>query len=96
MKVLKEEKVVEQLISDEENEGLVSLIGQQVMILCNCYIYTGRLVGVNKEDIKLESPKIVYETGAWDKTSMDDAQAIPSPCYIKIGHIESYHITNKK
>ena len=40
-------------------EGFLALLGQTITCFCAVYIYTGKLVGVNEDCIKLEAPKIV-------------------------------------
>ena len=82
-------------ITEESGEGLVKLMGENVILFCLNYIYTGKLVGVNTTCVLLESPKIVYETGAFDKTNFTDAQALPFDLYIQTGAIESFAKTNK-
>lgn len=83
-------------VTEVEGEGLVALLGQQVIIFCMNYIYTGTLSGVNTNDIMLENAAIVYETGAFDKKSFMDAQKLPFPLYIRTNSIESYSQTDKK
>lgn len=90
MKVSKEAKVVQETIVEEENEGLLALLGQQVTLFCAVYIYTGKLVGVNKTCIKLENPKIVYETGAFNTKDWKDAQALPNDFYVQTAMIEGF------
>lgn len=94
MKVLKQQEVIiqSQTIENDENEGLVSLLGQTITLFCAVYIYTGKLVGVNKTCIKLETPKIVYETGAFNTKDWKDAQALPNEIYIQTAMIESFGI----
>jgi hypothetical protein len=85
MKVLA--KAVE--VSDE---GLESLMGEIITVFCAVYIYTGKLIGVNDSCIKLQSPKIVYETGAFNEKNWKDAQALPNDLYIQLGMIEAFGI----
>ena len=92
MKVLKEKKVIEETIVEEENEGLVSLLGQTVTFFCAVYIYTGELIGVNKTCVKLKNPKIVYETGSFAEKHWKDAQALPNEMYIQLGLVESFGV----
>ena len=92
MKVLKAQQVVAESIVEEENEGLLALLGHQVTFFCAVYIYTGKLIGVNKTCIKLENPKIVYETGAFDTKTWKDAQSLPNEFYIQVGMIEGFGI----
>ena len=92
MKVLKPEQVVKETIVEDENEGLIALLGQTVTLFCAVYIYTGKLVGVNKTCIKLENPKIVYETGEFTSKLWKDAQALPNDFYIQIAMIEGFGV----
>lgn len=83
-------------VTEVEGEGLIGLLGKNVLIFCMNYIYTGELEGVNTNDILLKNPRIVYETGAFDSDSFTDAQKLPHSLYIRINSIESYSETNKK
>ena len=75
----------------KEAEGLESLLGETVLIICACYFYTGKLVGVNSTCIKLEDASIVYETGAWNEKNYKDAQRLPTKHhYVATGMIESF------
>ena len=81
------------LIETQEGEGLESLIGQEVTFFCINYIYVGKLIGVNKDCVKLESPKIVYETGEFSEKDWKDAQSLPHKYfYIATQAIESFGI----
>jgi hypothetical protein len=82
-------------VEEVEGEGFIGLMGEQVLVFCLNYIYTGKLVGVNTTCIKLESPKIVYETGGFSKKEFTTAEALPNELYIQTGAIESFHKTNK-
>jgi hypothetical protein len=79
-------------VMEVENEGLVSLLGQTVTLFCAVYIYTGKLVGVNSTYVKLENPKIVYETGPFDQKNWKDAQSLPNEFYIQTAMIEGFGI----
>lgn len=92
MKVLKEAKVVAETIEEIEEEGFLALLGKQVTLFCAVYIYTGKLVGVNKTCIKLENPKIVYETGAFSDKNWKDAQSLPNEMYIQTAMVESFGV----
>lgn len=87
-------KVVQ--VTEVEGEGLEMLLDKQVMLFCLNYIYTGKLIGVNKTCVLLENPSIVYETGAFDKTTFPDAQKLPFQHYVQTSAIESFGETNKK
>ena len=92
MKILTEKKVVvqEATITEEENEGLIALLGQTVTFFCAVYIYTGKLVGVNKTCIKLENPHIVYETGSFSNKEWKDAQKLPNELYLQVAMVEAF------
>ena len=79
-------------VVEVENEGLVGLLGQTITCFCAVYIYTGKLVGVNDDCIKLENPRIVYETGDFGTKTWKDAQSLPNELYIQKGMIEAFGI----
>jgi hypothetical protein len=79
------------LIESNEGEGLLSLMGKEVTFFCANYIYAGKLVGVNETCVKLENPKIVYETGAFSDKAWKDAQGLPNKFfYIQLSAVESF------
>ena len=78
-------------VVEVEGDGLEGLLGQNILVLCENYFYTGKLVGVNKTFIKLESPSIVYETGAWTTKGYTDSQKLPvNEWFVERTAIESY------
>ena len=82
---------MKKIIECEDQEGLDSLLGQVVTLFCMNYFYTGKLVGVNTTCVKLENPKIVYETGEFGNKDWKDAQALPKKYwYVQIVAIESF------
>lgn len=83
-------------VTEVEGEGLEALMDKNVMLFCMNYIYTGRLVGVNKTCVLLDAPKIVYETGSFSDPNFKDAQALPHQLYVQVSAIESFGETNKK
>jgi len=80
-------KIVE--VSDEGFEGL---LGETVTLFCMNYFYSGKLVGVNATCVKLEDPKIVYETGEWSSKDWSDAQSLPGDIYVQISSVEAFGI----
>jgi hypothetical protein len=44
-------------------DGLDKLLGENVEVYCLNYIYAGKLIGVNDQDICLGACVLVYETG---------------------------------
>ena len=68
-----------------------SLLGEDVLIFCLNYIYTGRLDAVNDITITLKNPRIVYETGAFSEKAYKDAQPLHCDTWnISISAIESF------
>ncbi len=84
-------KVLE-TIREEANEGFIALLGQTITVFCMNYIYTGKLIGVNDTQIKLETPSIVYETGPFNTKDWKDAQRLPNDLYIRLSAVEAYAI----
>ena len=81
------------LVEQAEGEGLESLMGQEITLFGVNYIYAGKLVGVNSVCVKLENPKIVYETGAFAEPSWKDVQSLPSKFfYVMLSAVESFGI----
>lgn len=77
-------------VQEVEGEGLVGLMGENVMLFCLNYIYAGKLAGVNEHDVLLENAQIVYETGELTAKKFQDAQPLPAPLYVRVSAIESY------
>lgn len=92
MKVLKEAKIVAETVEEIEEEGFLALLGKQITCFCAVYIYTGKLLGVNKTCIKLEYPEIVYETGDFSTKTWKDAQALPNEIYLQTAMIEAFGV----
>ena len=46
-------------IVETSGDGLEGLLGEEVAIWCECYIYAGKLVGVNEHDVLLEDARLV-------------------------------------
>ena len=80
------------LVREVEGEGLESFLGQTITLFCGVYIYTGKVTGVNATCVKLESAKIVYETGELTSGSWKDAQALPGTWYVATQAIESFGV----
>jgi hypothetical protein len=83
-------------VVEVENEGLVSLLGQDIDIDTGVYIYAGRLVGVNSSYIKIENPHIVYETGDHKGKKYARAESLNRPCqYVMLSGIISFGPTTR-
>lgn len=77
-------------VAEVSGEGLESLLGERVMLLCLNYIYSGTLEGVNTDCVLLTDASIVYETGEWSSKQWKDAQRLPcEKLYVQRGAIES-------
>lgn len=63
-------------VQEIEGEGLESLLGERVLIMCAGYFYEGKLIGVNESFIKLDDSAIVYSTGEWNNESYADIQKL--------------------
>lgn len=88
------EKHMKRLVEEVQGEGLESLLGERVTLLCINYFYTGKLVGVNETCVLLENPAIVYETGEWTDGKYRDEQALPGTLYVQTAAIESFGALN--
>ena len=77
-------------IVEVSDEGLEGLLGETVTLFCMNYFYTGELVGVNKTCVRLDNPKIVYDTGEWSSKDWGDAQSLPNTIYVQVSSIEEF------
>jgi len=79
------------IVETNETEGLESLLGEEVTLWCECYIYAGKLIGVNSSFVKLTDAKIVYETGPLTEKGFKDAQPLPGDSwYVQTAKIEAF------
>lgn len=78
------------VVKEVECEGLMALIGKRVTLFCNSYFYTGDLVGVNDDCVKLSNAGIVYETGPLTDKKWQDMQPLPGDGYVQRAAIESF------
>jgi len=77
-------------VTEVEGEGLESLLGEPVILMCMNYHYVGKLVGVNERFCLLEDGAICYETGAFDAKTWKDAQKVGQPLYVVLDKVEAY------
>lgn len=78
-------------IVEIEGDGLQSLLGEKVLIMCMNYFYTGVLSGVNEDSIALNEAQIVYETGPFSNKKFKDSQNLPADeWFVRIETIESF------
>ena len=83
---------MKKIVREVETEGLEKLLGERVTLFCLNYIYTGKLVGVNKQCVLLSDAGVVYETGELGNKDWKDMQKLPKDWYVKRASIESYGI----
>lgn len=89
MKMLKE-------VVEVEKEGLMALLGKDVVIYCVRFAYAGRLKGVNDKCVKLENAHIVYNTGSHTAKKFEDCQKWASDSlYISTAAIEMFSETTQ-
>lgn len=89
---MKQVKVIE-----EVEDGLQACLGENVLLMCVNYFYTGTLVGVNDTCVKLLAPKVVYSTGEWSDDSWADSQPLTVGFwYVQTGAIESWGLVGEK
>jgi len=76
----------------EDNEaGMISLMGKRVTFFCANYIYTGVLTGINDTCVEITDPAIVFETGPFSDEKYSDEQQLPmKKHFIQTGLIESF------
>ena len=88
---------MKQLVKVEEvpGEGLVGLLGENVILFCMNYIYAGKLIGVNDTFVKLENAHIVYATGSFTDKKFSDAQKVGDEYYVQRPSIESFGKTSQ-
>ena len=82
---------MKRIVETTSTDGLESLMGEQVLLLCGNYFYAGKLIGVNKTCVALEGASIVYETGEWSAKAWKDAQSMgPGETFVRIQWIEAF------
>jgi len=81
---------MKKLVEEVSGEGLESLIGDMVEVLCTRYIYHGKLSGVNDNDILITDASIIYNTGDHGAQKYDDIQPLKRDIYLRIASIEYY------
>ena len=82
---------MKRILETDEKDGLKSLLGEEVILLCVNYFYAGTLVSVNEKFVQLDGARLVYETGPWDIKSYTDAQNLPKGVwFVQTAFIESY------
>jgi hypothetical protein len=84
---------MKKIVEVTDASGLEALLGENVLLLCSAYFYTGKLVVVNESFVQLENPSIVYETGEWKNKGFTDAQKLHADIwYVQRSAIESFGV----
>lgn len=84
-----------QTVIDTDNEGFMALLGETITVWGVNYVWTGKLVGVNTNQIKLENAQLVFETGAFTAIKWKDAESLPHPVYVMMSALEAYTVLPK-
>jgi len=71
-------------------EGLMSFLEKPIMLMTPNFIYSGTLVGVNDEFVKLSDAGIVFETGAFSNKNYKDFQKFDADHYVMKASIISF------
>lgn len=77
-------------VTEVDGEGLESLMGEPVLLMCMNFNYAGRLIGVNEKFVLLEDGAVVFETGEYGASKWKDAQNVGQPLYVMIDKIEAF------
>lgn len=78
-------------IVETNDDAWTDLLGQEVVIWCMNYIYTGKLVAVNATHVQLTGARVVYETGPLDAKEWQDAQSLPQETWnVALSAVESF------
>jgi hypothetical protein len=77
-------------VKEVEGEGLTALLGENVVLFCMNFYYAGKLTGVNKEDVLLTDPQIVFDLGKPGDKKFAEAEPVPFDLYVRISAIEAY------
>ena len=76
---------------ENTTEGLASLLGERVLLMCAGYFYEGTLVGIGKTCVKLDDASIVYSVGEWSAKSYSEIQKLHTKeWFVRLGLIESF------
>lgn len=82
---------MKRIIEETENQGLESLLGERVLLMCAGYFYEGKLMGVNSQCVELSDPSIVYETGPFSENKYADIQRLHTDkWFVSVPLIESF------
>lgn len=87
------ERLKKQNPVESKADGLESLLGEYVQLWCLNYIYSGKLIGVNTNDVVLSEAVVVYETGKMTDKQFKFAEPVASEeLFVRTAAIESYSL----
>jgi len=79
--------------TEVDKDGIESLLGEMVQLWCINYIYSGKLIGVNTNDVVLENAVVVYETGKMTDKVFKFAEPVAAKeHFVRTATIESYSL----
>ena len=81
---------MKKIIEVNESSGLISLLGEKVILFCANYFYVGILTEISDDCVLLKNPSKVYETGSWAESTYKDLQQLPQDIYVMKSFIESF------
>jgi len=85
---------MKKIVEITDGVGLDGLLGENVLLICSAYFYTGKLTGVNDSFVELENAAIVYETGPWNQQGYKDSQSLHAKTFfIQRAAIESFGVS---
>jgi hypothetical protein len=84
------------LMTENNEEGFLALIGKNVEIQTGLFIYAGKLIGVNSTCVKLDNAHTVFDTGDFKNKKYSDAQARENPIlYVQLAGVFAFNETSK-
>lgn len=85
---------MKKIIEVTDAVGLDGLLGENVLLICSAYFYTGKLTGVNDSFVELENPSIVYETGSWSTKGYSNFEKLhTTKFYVQRAAVESFGVS---
>jgi hypothetical protein len=88
---------MKRIIEETDNQGLESLLGYRVLLICAGYFYEGKLIGVNEQCVELSDPSIIYETGSFSDANYADIQKLHvKKWFVSVPMIESFGLSKCK
>lgn len=77
-------------VQEVEGEGLIKFLGEQVIIYCDSFFYSGVVSGVNGEFVLLTDASIVYDVGEPSAKVYTNVKKLPYDPYIMKAKIEHF------